>query len=231
MKRGLYIFICSISLQFLFGQHPVKTFRVEEFKSERFEQYASNKKFPREIEPQVLTALSYYPELKDIKIEFRIKKRNTPLTSRPRIFSVFRKKKNRKYIITISSESSDRLVPILFSNLPYNAQIGVLGHELAHIADYNTKNTFQLLGLSFGMLSAKYVDKFEWNTDKRTIEHGLGYQLYAWSSYVRKALDIKEWHGASQDVDEGNKPSINERYMGPSTILGQIKSSGKYQKQ
>lgn len=231
MKRGLYIFICSISLQFLFGQRPVKTFRVEEFKSKQLEQYASNKKFPREIEPQVLTALSYYPELKDIKIEFRIKKRNTPLTSRPRIFSVFRKKKNRKYIITISSESSDRLVPILFSNLPYNAQIGVLGHELAHIADYNTKNTFQLLGLSFGMLSAKYVDKFEWNTDKRTIEHGLGYQLYAWSSYVRKALDIKEWHGASQDVDEGNKPSINERYMGPSTILGQIKSGGKYQKQ
>ena len=188
----------------------------------------ANKTIPKDIAPQVLTALSFYPELQDVKIEFRLRKRKTPLTSRPRIFSVFRKKKNRNYVITISIETKEELTPILFSNLPYNAQIGVLGHELAHISDYTTLNTFQLLGLSFGMLSSKYVDKFEWDTDQRTIEHGLGYQLYAWSSYVRQALNIKEWLGASKQIGEGNEPAINTRYMGPSAILAFLQRSGQY---
>ena len=228
MKKWIYILVCFISLLNLSAQDPVETFQLEQFKNEQFEKYEFNKTIPKEIRPQALTALSFYPELRDVKITFRIRKRKTPLTSRPRIFSIFRKKKNRNYLITISSKTKENLTPILFSNLPYNAQIGVLGHELAHIANYNTKNTFQLLGLSFGMLSPKYVDKFEWNTDKRTIEHGLGYQLHDWSSYVRKALFVKEWRGASQEVGEGNKPSVNQRYMGPTAIINFMESSNRY---
>lgn len=178
--------------------------------------------------PQVLTALSFYPELRNVRIKFRVRKRKTPLTSRPRILSVFRKKKNRNYVITISNATTDRLTPILLSNLPYNAQIGVLGHELAHISHYNTQNTFQLIGLSLGMLRSTYVDEFEWNTDKSTIEHGLGYQLYDWSSYVRNALNIREWLGASQDVLDADLLKPKERYMNPKTILKHIQSNEQY---
>ena len=229
MTRSVFhIPFCLIIFQISFAQQPTKTFQSEQFKTIAIKQYGFNKIIPKEIEPQVLTALSFYPELKDIKITFRIRKRKTPLTSRPRVFSVFRKKRNRNYIITISSESKDRFTPILFSNLPYNAQIGVLGHELAHVSHYNAQNTFQLLRLSIGMLSSKYVDKFEWNTDKGTIVHGLGYQLYDWSSYVREVLNIKEWLGASQNIEEGNSSPINERYMSPTTILEFIRASDNY---
>ena len=223
------LFFCVMA-DALIGQRPVEVFTPSDFNRAAYEHYGHFKKIPEQIKPQVLTALSYYPELRPIKIKFRIKRRRIPLTSRPRILSIFRKKKNRNYLITISSKSSLGLSPILLSNLPYNAQIGVLGHELAHISHYNTKNTFQLLGIAFGMLNSRQVDRFEWNTDRLTIAHGLGYQLLDWSVYVRKALRIEGWHGASNKNAIELEPSENERYMNPETILSFIGKDGQYVK-
>ena len=131
------------------GQNPVKEFQRDSvFNEAHFLEFTKRKKIPEDIKAQVLTALSFYPELKDTKLSIRFRKRTTPLTSRPRIFSIFRKKKNRAYVITISTKSKTRLAPILFKNLPYNAQIGVLGHELGHIAYYKSKNSLSLIHIS-----------------------------------------------------------------------------------
>lgn len=210
------------------AQSPVKKFDSLAYNSKLYSQYRTNKKIPEEIAPQVLTALSYYPELKDAKIIFRLKKRKTPLTSRPRIFSVFRGKKKRAYVITISSETKKYLAPILFSRLPYNAQVGVIGHEIGHIVEYKEKSSLQLIRLSFKLFNSDFVDSFEFNTDQRTIEHGLGYQLLDWSIFVRKALGIIEWKGASEDLATGNLPEVNQRYMNPKTIRTQIQDLELY---
>jgi hypothetical protein len=209
-------------------QKPVKEFDSASYDSILYEDYATNKKIPQSIRPQVLTALSFYPELKDSKIIFRFKKRKTPLTSRPRIFSVFRGKKKRAYVITLSSETKKHLAPILFSKLPYNAQVGVLGHEIGHIVEYKEKSSVQLIGLSLKLFNSTFVDSFEFETDKRTIEHGLGYQLLDWSIFVRQALNITEWKGASKELSAGNKPEVNQRYMNPETIRKYIKNSEVY---
>ncbi len=227
-KRIFHLVFFAVPLSFIFGQSPVRKFDSSQYDSEFYLQFAPKKKFPKEIASQVLTALSFYPELSNVKIIFRIKKRKTPLTSRPRILSVFRRKKNRCYVITISSETTEQLSPILFDRLPYNAQIGVLGHELGHITEYNSKNTFQIIGLSFSILNSKFVDKFEWNTDKIAIDHGLGYQLLDWSSYVRNTLNILEWKGATKDLANGNELQVNQRYMNPITIIRYIKERSIY---
>lgn len=221
-----YIF-CSLTA--VRSQTPVMLFEQEQYDAAIYSGYASKKKIPDAIKMQVLTALSFYPELKEAKVVFRLKKRKTPLTSRPRISNIFKKKKNRTYVITISTETSERLAPILFQNLPYNAQVGVIGHELGHIAEYSTKNSFQILGLSVKILSSKFVDTFEFNTDRIAIEHGLGYQLYDWSAFVRKALNITEWQGASKDVDLGNTSGVNQRYMNTETIKKNMKLYDIYQ--
>ena len=210
----LFIGQCNLSC----GQTPKIKFVPEDFVSAEYEQYAFKKKFPEEIKSQVLTALSYYPQLKDTRITFRFRKRKTPLTSRPRILQVFLPKKWRAYVITISTETIESLTPILFSKLPYNAQIGVLGHEIAHIVDYKDKTSFQLISLGFKLGNPSFTDEFEFKTDERAISFGLGFQLFNWSSFVRKSLGIIEWKGASQALDTGNFPEVNQRYMNPETI-------------
>ncbi len=218
-KSSLYfcIFFCLIGCLNSQAQKPVKVFSEIDF-NDSLNSYEKNKKIPESIRRQALTALSFYPELKTTKLIFRLRKRKTPLTSRPRIFSVFRKKSKRPYVITISIKSSKRLTPIVFNNLPYNAQIGVLGHELGHIAYYKDKQSLKILGLTFKLLNSNFVDEFEYNTDAITIQHGLGYQLYDWSVFVRKALEIEEWKGAAKISSEASWDSINQRYMNPKTI-------------
>lgn len=217
-----------IAQQALNAQIPVQQFQEADIKLEDYQEFKTNKKVPKEIEKQALLALSFYPELKDTKIIFRLKKRNTPLTSRPRITSVFRGKKRRAYVITISSKAKEHLSPILFSKLPFNAQVGVLGHEIGHIVYYKEKSSFQLIGLSFKLFNSDFVDSFEFNTDQRTIEHGLGYQLLDWSIFVRKALGVIEWKGASEDLQAGNLPEAKQRYMNPQTIKNQIQNLELY---
>ncbi len=210
-----------------YSQIPNRQFDEDSFDSTQYSQYQNQKKIPDEITPQVLIAMSFYPELSDTKIIFRYRKRKTPLASRPRIRSTFRKKENRTYVITISTKSNTKLTPILFSNLPFNAQIGVLGHELGHITGYKNKNTWQLLGLYLRLLNAEHVNEFEFNTDHTTIAHGLGYQLYDWSQYVRQALDIPEWRGAS-DANYNKKTNMDQRYMNPLTVQSHIRSNDIY---
>ena len=155
----------------------------------------------------------FYPELKTSKITFKVKTKLAPLAARPSIWAVFQKPKNRRYIVTISKKTLNFLEPILLKNLSFNAQVGVLGHEISHIAEYNQKRGGYFLKLLFWQLSKKKMDIFENNTDRRAIEHGLGYQLMAWSSEVRRNLKIKQWNGANT---EGVQES--ERYMSPQTI-------------
>jgi len=72
-------------------------------------EYSNNKTILKDFENQTVIALSYFSELKDTKIKFRLKNRTTPLATRPSFFSMFRSAKKRTYIITISKRSNTQL--------------------------------------------------------------------------------------------------------------------------
>jgi hypothetical protein len=205
---------------FIFAQSPPPP--VKEFKPDSVDIYLKdsvfNKTIPTQFEKQIRVALAYYPTLKQSKIIFKIKKTRSPLAAAPTFWSAFRRASKRTYVITISSESSiPFLNKILLDSLGFNAQIGVLGHEISHILEFNSKNSLFFVGLVLRNVSKKAIDKFENNTDRRCIEQGLGYQLLAWSTEVRGNLKIKEWRGAD-NLGEQKR----ERYMSPPTILGLI---------
>lgn len=187
--------------------------------------FGKNKSFDSIYQKQILTALSFFPELKDISIEFKLKKTNTPLSSRPTILGFFQSAKKRKYVITISEQTNKMLEPILFKNLSFNAQIGVLGHEISHISDYTNKGFSEISNILWiEIFSKNEVDKFENRTDHICISHGLGYQLFDWSLYVRNNLKIENWRGAD------NLKGIikRERYLNPETIMKIINTSAIY---
>ena len=218
----------TISVSIAKAQTPVMCFDKNCIDTNYYAAFGNNKIIPTEIREQVLFALTCYPELRDTKIIFRFREKITPLSSRPKFTSAFKKKLHRTYVITISTKSNNKFSPIVFSKLPFNAQIGVLGHELAHVADFNEKSSWQLIGLSLKMFNTKFVDRFEFNTDHICINHGLGYQLYDWSKYVRTALDIKEWKGAETDYSSEKDIPDKQRYMNPETIEKYIASNAIY---
>lgn len=223
MQKVFKIVLCCIILisfsNGLKAQEIVKKFHQNSFTNNEIttlkSKFGNHKTLIAAYEKQMLIALSYFPELKDIKIQFRLKNRETPLATRPSLFSMFRSAKKRTYIITISKKSTNYLDAIVFKNLNYNAQIGVLGHELCHVSDYLNKGFGKMSNVVFiEIFSKKAVDKFEFNTDLNCINHGLGYQLLDWSTNVRENLKRVNWLGAvNLTTDEKS-----ERYMNPTTI-------------
>lgn len=151
--------------------------------------YGQNKTIPKEIELQALRALSHYPELKAIKVRFKWYKNKTAHSSRPNFGTILRRKSKRTYVISVSTEVPNFYLLGMQKNLPYNAQVGVLGHELGHTIQYLEMRFFGLLGMGIKYsLSKKAVIKTEHATDHLTIAHGLGWQLLAWAQIAHPLL-------------------------------------------
>jgi hypothetical protein len=106
----------------------------------------------------------------------------------------------------------------------FNAQVGVLGHELGHVSDFIHRTFISLAMSGVKHISSKYIDRFEYMTDGICIAHGLGYQLLSWSEFVRKTLHTDNYDGA----DNIDKPMMHERYMNPTTIRAKIAANPKY---
>jgi hypothetical protein len=223
MPRRLISLSISVYLSVLiFAQEPTKVFSrdslSQEYLSALKKNFGTHKTYPSQYEEQILIALSYYPELEKVPIHFRIKKKHTPLSTRSSWAGLLKEENRRDYVITISSNTEEMLTPILFENLPFNAQIGVIGHELGHVIEFMSMPTFNIMEHAANNVSSKYIDHFEFMTDSICIGHGLGYQLLAWSTYVRQVMHKENWDGA----DNVHKPMMKERYMNPSTIRKRI---------
>lgn len=231
MKRSFLIvvfLILSVSnitqAQEIVKNFSGNTFGIKELKKLKL-YYGINKSIPGVYEIQILITLSYFPELKNTSIEFRLKKTNTPLSSKPTLVRLLQSAKKRKYVITISEETNPGLEPILFEKLNFNAQVGVLGHELSHVSDFVTKGFSKMMHLLLiEIFSKKKVDKFESRTDHICIDHGLGFQLLDWSKSVRENLKIDYWRGANNLKYK----TRDERYLNPETIIEIIKQNQLY---
>jgi len=136
-------------------------------------------------------ALSYFPELKGLHIIVKESGIKTTLNVRPSIGSLlFRKRCKRTYIIRVNKQTGDSIIS--FSKLPFNAKIGILGHEFNHIVDYNKRNLGGILKRLISYSSAKTKAEYEKTIDSMTIKKGLGWQLYDWSYYVLYTSNAKQ---------------------------------------
>jgi len=220
IKKSVLLFFVFFTFS-IHAQIIRKSFEGIEFSKEYYDSLTKTvglrKKLPNDYQKQILQALTYFPELKNVSIVFRLKKSSSPLMVRPTVgSSVFRSAKNRTYIIFISSHSPS-VDSILMKNLPLDAQIGVVGHELSHVSFFINQGRFGMFKVALGNLSWKYLDKIEFETDRTTVLHGLGYQLLVWSEFVRVKLKMEKWRGADEYI-QGKTNRPKERYMNPETI-------------
>ena len=129
----------------------------------------------------IMSALSNYPELKNTTIYF--KEANIESTGKTTIEkSTLFNRRHRKYIIYINNNKAR--TGFLLSELSIDKQEGVIGHELAHVADFSKRSFMEMIGWGLHYLNKKKRVIIERQTDESTISHGLRNELYAWSSFV-----------------------------------------------
>lgn len=187
--------------------------------------YGANKHMPAVFEKQIIYALSYFPTLKRTRIRFKLNATGI-IATRPAWGSIFKKSGRRTYIVTINDSKESKWSRFLFMHADVNGQVGILGHELTHILNFERKNTWGLLGIGLGHVSKAYMDRFENKTDSLCIELGFGHQLISWNIFLRKAFGMDDPENAA---DPFLADATRERYMSPASIRRVMKKSALYQ--
>src|SRR5690606_27218030 len=105
--------------------------------------------YAESIASEVRTALSHYPELADVSIDFTFKRkiRNSTMQAQPEFWSFFRKKSKRKYKVLISESMKIDNTLYLVENLPTELLIGWLVHEVGLIRYYHDMSCLYILVL------------------------------------------------------------------------------------
>ncbi|MBC7921597.1 MAG: hypothetical protein H7Z75_10985 [Ferruginibacter sp.] len=177
--------------------------------------FGYRKHFPPAFELPALLALSHYPELRNERIRFQTVPKAMPLVaSRPDPGNLFRGRPEWVYNIFISEEAPETLRHDLLKKFSFNAQVGILGHELAHTRHYQDKSAWQMLvtGVRY-LLSDAYRARFELDTDRDAIAHGLGWQVHAYALHYRR----------NPRLSRPEIAAIDRYYLPPAAVLAHMR--------
>ena len=171
---------------------------------------------PEIIEKETLKALSYYPDLKDTKIELRFKKniKKSTMQARPSFASFFRSRKNRSYLILISETFKISDTTFLTKDIPSDILVGWIGHELGHIMDYQNRDKLNLIwfGIKY-LLSDNHIVEAERAADGFAVKHGM-------EDYILKTKDFILNHAK---ITPTYKDRIKRYYLSPEEIMEMVK--------
>lgn len=145
-----------------------------------------DKGLPEGFEIQALLAYSAYPELKGVKIDMELTQSGAPMESNFNIWSLFGPGSKRHYRVLLNNAQNTPYDEILLRSLPFDAQVGILAHELGHVAYYHRHNTLQIAkwGLSY-LFKDEFHVAHEQSTDLMPVYHGMGSQIWQYAYYVR----------------------------------------------
>jgi len=178
--------------------------------------FRTNKKIPAVIEKSVLTALSFYPELKDVPIQFVFKQRikSSVMQAQPVFRTLLKSREARSYRINISAMFKLTHTAIPIHQIPDSIMIGWIGHELGHIMDYESRSNTGLVGFGISyVLSPDYVKKVERIADTYAVNHGLG----------RYIIETKRFILDHAELPQSYKDKIARLYVSPEEIVEQVK--------
>jgi len=167
---------------------------------------------PKAIEDEVLTAMSFYPELSINNIEIRFKKniKKSTMQARPTFGSFFKKRRNRSYVILISETFKITDKEFTTKDIPSNVLIGWIGHELGHIMDYQNRSKMNLIWFGFKyLLSDRFIVEAERAADTYAVAQGM-------EKYI---LDTKNFILNHSDIANSYKRRIKKYYLSPEEIM------------
>ncbi len=167
---------------------------------------------PKIIKEKVNKALSYYPELKNTSIEFKIKKniKKSTMQARPIWAFLWKSRKNRSYIILISKKFKIENQEFNTLDIPSEVFIGWIGHELGHVMDYENRSKLSLIlfGIKY-IFSKKSIKEAERTADTFAVSHGMANYILATKDFILNNASI------AQDY----KARIIKYYLSPEEIM------------
>ena len=174
-----------------------------------------NHTIPDRITNEARKALSHYPELEQIPIEFRFKKkiRKSFMQAQPLFPSLIKKREDRKYLILISNRMEIEGHSFSIEDMDSKVLIGWLGHELGHIMDYQCHSNIGLMvfGLRY-LFQHSYLKEAERTADRMAIEHGMHEYIMATKNFILNHVHLSEKY----------KNRIRRLYMSPEEIVQMV---------
>jgi hypothetical protein len=151
------------------------------------DKFGYKKQIPGELRKSVLCALSFYPKLQDVKIDFVYNAhiRKSVMQAQPKFLSMYGSRKHRTYIVKISPvfKLIGKEMPI--QELPEKVLIGWIGHELGHIMDYLKRNNWSMLLFGIGYYTSNsFIMAAERVADTYAINHGLRDYILATKEFI-----------------------------------------------
>lgn len=179
--------------------------------------FQGNKIIPENILDEAILALSHYPELEDVKIEFKYKSniKNAFMQAQPKFADLFKGKEDRSYYVFMSSKLLIENEEFSMADVPSEVLIGWLGHELGHIMDYRDKSGMELV--QFGaryITSENFIRKAERIADTYAINHRMGRYIFATKDFILN-------HSRFADSYKERKARL---YLSPQEILVLVNS-------
>jgi hypothetical protein len=172
------------------AQTSKRIFAPNDFDPKKLQsEFGANKKLIPGYELPLLIALAHYPELKHTKISFHFRKNSAAAFTTFKLLSALGAR--RHYVIIFNDDPST--TGIVWKEATLNAQIGLAGHELGHIAEFQNMSNMGVIwwGVRY-LLSKKKHRELERATDQATIDHGLGWQLFDWNNFAITSLLTSE---------------------------------------
>ncbi|MFD2289998.1 hypothetical protein ACFSKN_03725 [Mariniflexile gromovii] len=151
--------------------------------------------YPESIANEVEIALSHYPELAEIPIEFKFKNKikKSTMQAQPNFWSIFCSKSKRKYKVLISESFIIADTIYYTKNIPSKVLIGWLGHELGHIMDYQFRSGLNLIGFGLAYLfSEKAMKRAERSADTFAVIHGMEDYILATKNFILNEAGFPE---------------------------------------
>lgn len=177
-----------------------------------------NKIIPDKIYKEASIALSHYPELADVSIEFKFKPSLSTsfMKAQPNFLSLLKPKSDRSYIVFISEVFYLDGFKLPVENIPSKVLIGWLGHELGHIMDYNNRSSFNLalFGIKY-VFSANFIRKAERTADTYAVTHMMKDYILATKKFILNNSSLSEKY----------KTRIKRLYLSPDEILSIAKDA------
>lgn len=178
--------------------------------------YRHNKQIPAILEKNILTALSFYPELVNTTIHFIFKAdiKTSVMQAQPVFTTLLQRRKNRRYRINISVHFKLIHSQIPIHQIPDEVMIGWIGHELGHILDYENRSNAGVISFGYRYISSPaYVKEAERVADTYAVERGLGKYIIATKRFI---LDHAE-------LPQSYKNKIARLYLSPDVIVELVK--------
>jgi len=170
------------------------------------------KEIPETVKAEVRAALEYYPQLKDVEIDFEFRKKipHSTMQAQPKFKSILKSKSKRAYVVKIAEKIKIEDEIYYTKDLPADVMIGWIGHELGHIVDYQQRSNLGMVwfGIKY-VLSDNYIVEAERAADTYAVRQGM-------AEYIIKTKRFILEHAK---ISEDYKLRIKKYYLSPEEIL------------